>query len=482
MTPFLTGIRRKLSDHGQEHLLRFWGDLDDAQRSALRADIARIDFPLMDRLIEKWIRDEPAEEAFGSIQPVPLIPKVGAGTADSREALIAGEEALRAGRVGLFLVAGGQGTRLGFPGPKGSYPIGPVSKRSLFAFHAEKIRNLQARYGCTLPWYIMVSDTNEQATRAFFADNGFFGLSEADIVFLQQRMVPCVATDGRFMLAEPGRLAMNPNGHGGCIPAMVESGVIDDARKRGVDTLCYFQVDNWAVKVADPYFIGHHVMRNAEMSSKNHRKSEPREAVGVHCLCDGEYRVVEYTELDLYPQLLETDEDGCLRHAAGNPAIHILSTDFVERVFNSFDQFPWHRAFKKIPYIDETGRAVKPEEPNGYKFETFIFDALRFIKHDPVAFEIGRRGEYTPIKQFEGANSVVAAWDSMNAYWAEWLEAAGVRVERDAEGKVAVPIEISPAFALTKEEFIEKVRGREWPQNGPIAIGPDGGWIVPAAR
>ena len=466
--------RERLALQGQEHVLRFWDKLDAQSRAGLLAEIDEIDFNLMTRLVRDWVLKDPPPENFKEITPVPLIPKVEPNRPEAIEAREAGEEALRAGRVGLFLVAGGQGTRLGFDGPKGAYPIGPVSGKSFFAFHAEKIHNLQRRYGCVLPWYIMLSETNDAATRAFFRENGYFGLNRADVVFLKQRMVPCVDEKGRFLLESPGHLAMNPNGHGGCIPAMVENGITKNARERGVDTLSYFQVDNWTVKVADPYFVGYHVLRKAEMSSKNHRKNNVREAVGVHCMCDGEYRVIEYTELDIYPQLLEVDAQGHMIHAAGNPAIHILAVDFIERVNAHYDDFPWHRAHKKIPYVDEAGNFVQPEKPNGFKFETFIFDALRFIRHQPLALEIDRAGEYTPTKQFEGGNSVVAAWEAMNGYWANWLEAAGLRVPRDATGRVMIKIEISPQFALTKEEFVRKVAGIRLDTTADIAFDADG--------
>lgn len=470
-------IRERLAEQGQEHVLRFWGKLDARCRAELLAEIEEIDFHLMERLIRDWVLNDPPPETFKEIKPVPLIPKVDPNRPDAIEAREAGEEALRAGRVGLFLVAGGQGTRLGFDGPKGAYPIGPVSGKSFFAFHAEKIHNLDRRYGCVLPWYIMLSDANDAATRAFFRENDYFGLKPADIIFLRQRMVPCVDEKGRFLLETPGHLAMNPNGHGGCIPAMVENGITKDARERGVDTLSYFQVDNWTVKVADPDFIGYHVLRKAEMSSKNHRKNHVREAVGVHCMCDGEYRVIEYTELDIYPQLLEVDAKGNIVHAAGNPAIHILAIDFIERVNAHYDRFPWHRAHKRIPYVNDGGDLVQPEEPNGFKFETFIFDALRFTRHEPLALEIVRAGEYTPIKQFEGDNSVTAAWQAMSEYWADWLEGAGVRVPRDGAGRVAIKVEISPQFALTKEEFVQKSAGIHLDTAADIALDPVGNVI-----
>lgn len=467
-------LRGEASAHGQEHVFRFWDELDGEGRAALLADLDQVDFPLMDRLAAEWIKSTPPAAQFERIEPVPVIPVVDPSRPDAREALAVGEAALRAGRIGLFLVAGGQGTRLGFDGPKGSYPIGGLTGWTLFRYHAEKILNLQRRYGCVLPWYIMVSQTNGPATRAYFEANGWFGLEPDNVIFITQHMVPCMDGDGKFMLESPGRLAMNPNGHGGCIQAMVEDGVLEDARKRGIDTLCYFQVDNWAVKVADPYFIGYHLQAGAEMSSKNHRKHLPREAVGVHCLCDGVYQVIEYSELDIYPQLLETDAEGKVIYYAGNPAIHILSVDFVQRVYDNFDQFPWHLAHKRISYINSDGALVNPDKPNGYKFETFVFDALRMASHPPVALEINPPGEYTPTKQFDGENSVVAARESMTGFWAKWLDAAGSAVPRDGGGRPVHAIEISPLFALTCEEFVEKSAGRSWPVDGPLVIQSDG--------
>ncbi len=466
-----TIARQRASEYKQDHVFRFWGQLNPAEREQLLHDLDEVDFPLMQRLIDKWVLNEPPAEHFSHIEPVPVIPFDDPGGPEAWEA---GETALRNGRVGLFLVAGGQGTRLGFPGPKGVYPVGPLTQKSFFHYHAEKILNLRRRYGCGLPWYIMVSQANSEATRAFFDEHGYFGLGRDSVQFIIQRMVPCVDTNARFMLETPCSLATNPNGHGGCIPAMVENGILDDARKRGIDILSFFQVDNWAAKVADPRFIGYHVLRNAEMSSKNHRKNHPREAVGVHCLCDGKYHVIEYSELDIYPQLLQTDANGNIICYAGNPAIHILSVDFVQRVYEHFEDFPWHRAFKKIPYINDKGERVNPEKPNGYKFETFVFDALQFIQHPPLGLEIPREGEYTPTKQYDGDNSVVAARHSMNSLWSKWLDAAGSPVSRQANGQSAITIEISPAFALDQNEFLEKSNGKTWPTNGDLAIDAHG--------
>ena len=466
-------LRQETAEFGQEHVFQFWDELSEFERAALTSQVAGIRFDFMEKLIERWVRNEPPPETFDKIEPVPVIPPNGNGP-EGQAAWDAGQEALRGGRVAVLTVAGGQGTRLGFEGPKGSYPIGPVTGKTLFAYHAEKIRAGERMYGVSIPWYLMVSDTNADATRAFFQSNDFFGLDPKQVIFFCQRMVPCVDDLGKFMLDQKGKLAMNPNGHGGTIPALVDNGITADARNRGVDTLSYFQVDNWGIKLLDPHFIGYHVMNKAEMSSKVHRKEAMREAVGVHCLCDGVYHTIEYSELDLYPQLLETTEDGGIKHFAGNPAIHILDVGYVERIADRFDDFPWHRAHKKIPFVNPDGQRIEPDQPNGYKFETFIFDALRFINHAPIAFELIREEEYTPIKVFEGANSVVRARKQQATMWAGWLEAAGNAVPRDADGKVGIQIEISPLFATTETDFIARSAGRTWPTASDLAIGRDG--------
>ncbi len=324
----------------------------------------------------------------------------------------------------------------------------------------------------------MVSETNEEATISFFEKNGFFGLKPENVYFAVQPMVPCLDEQGKFILESKYSIAMNPNGHGGTIPTIVEKGILKDARDRGIEILSYFQVDNWAVKVADPRFIGYHTLNNAEMSSKIIRKNSLRESVGVHCLCDGVYHVIEYSELDIYPQLLEMDSLGNMKFFAGNPAMHIISLEFVEKVYHQLHNFPWHKAFKKIPYINDKGEYIKPAQPNGYKFETFIFDALRFTNHPPVAIEIQRQGEYTPIKQFEGDNSVLSARKSMTLFWGEWLKKADYTIDNLLTENNNFCIEISPAFALTEEEFLEKHKNFKWEVlDSGIAIDKDGSQI-----
>ncbi len=468
-------IYQKTVSFGQEHVFRFWEQLNDKEQEHLLNQLEKIDFILMKNLAEKWIFSNPETEVFSQIQPVPVISLQEETHPTEQEAYECGEEMLRKGKVALFLVAGGQGTRLGFNGPKGTYPIGPITKKSLFEYHAEKIINLQNKYACVLPWYIMVSEGNEKATVSFFEKHRFFGLNPNNVYFAVQPMVPCLNEQGEFMLESPSSIAMNPNGHGGAIQTIVEKGILHDARSRGIEILSYFQVDNWAVKVADPRFIGYHTLNKAEMSSKIIRKNSLREPVGVHCLCDGIYRVIEYSELDIYPQLLETDPNGNMKFFAGNPAMHIISLNFVETVYHQFHNFPWHRAFKKIPYINTQGNLIKPEQPNGFKFETFIFDALRFTNHPPVAVEIQREGEYTPIKQFDGDNSVLSARKNMTQFWGTWIKKAGYDIVSHLVQNDDFLIEISPVFSLTEKEFLERQKFYKWEiTNHGIAIEKNG--------
>jgi UDP-N-acetylglucosamine/UDP-N-acetylgalactosamine diphosphorylase len=470
--PAYEALVAQLKPYSQEHLLRFWDELNESDRAALAEQIRALDLAVTDRLIRTWIRGTPPSEPITRIEPVDMIPLPAHDRADAREAWDAGEKALRDGRVGIVLVAGGQGTRLGFDGPKGTFPIGPATGRTLFQYHADRILYAQDRYGRALPWYIMVGESNEAATREYFESNDYLGLNPRDVRFFTQAMMPTVGDDGKILLESKARVATNPNGHGGCIPALVENGILDDAERRGIDLLSYFQVDNWAVKPADPYFIGYHLLRTGEMSSKVKRKATPRESSGVFCVCDGKVRVIEYTELDIYPALLETDARGELIHRAANAGIHIIDVGFVRRVYERYDEFPWHCSHKKVAHIDSQGKEVRPDKPNAYKFETFVFDALIYAKGTPLTMEIDVKTEYALSKQMDGPGGVNEARKLMHDYWAKWLKAAGCT--RDLSG---VNVEISPRFASYQDEFVKKSTGVKWPATGDIAIGPNGEFV-----
>ena len=346
----------------------------------LLAEAAEIDLAEIARLTRTLLaKNAAAGVSLDGLAPAPYErhPASGGDAAAWARAKAAGEAALRAGRVAAFTVAGGQGTRLGYDGPKGTFPVTPILRKPLFQIFAEKILAAGRRYGKPLHWFIMTSHANHAATEAFFAEHKCFGLDGARVHFFRQGRMPAVDFDGKILLEAPHAIALSPDGHGGSLRALERSGALDVMQREGVDTLSYFQVDNPLVRCIDPAFIGWHLGRGSEMSSKMVPKAYAEEKVGHFCAQHGKLVVVEYSDLPMAMQR-ETDARGELRYPAGNIAIHLLDREFVRRMASGAEgvALPFHRADKKIPTIDASGAPVKPEKANGVKFEMFVFDAL----------------------------------------------------------------------------------------------------------
>ncbi len=461
-------LRQKLERYGQEHVLRWWEQLDDPGRQRLTSQLESLD---LEQLRKLYARREqtyslPPEE---KIQPIPVIRLGG----DESEARRRGEDALRRGEVAVLLVAGGQGSRLGFEHPKGIYPIGPVTKKSLFQIHAEKVLALRRRYGRAVPLLIMTSPATHEETEDFFRDRRFFGLPPEDVVFFRQGTMPALDREsGRLLLAGPGELFTSPNGHGGTLTALAESGSLGRLRAAGIRQVFYFQVDNPLVRVADTVFLGHHLGAGAEVSSKVVAKEGPTDKLGNLVLIDGRCSMIEYSDL---PEALgrQTDEHGRLRIWAGSPAIHFFAVDFLERVTADAEQIPFHIARKKVPYLDDRGQVVEPEKENAFKFERFIFDVLPLAERWTVV-ETDRRREFAPLKNATGPDSPPVVEQAIGDLAAEWLEQAGVSVPRRPDGHAAVALEISPLFALDAEELARKV-DRKLVVRGPQYWGDESG-------
>lgn len=439
--------------HGQGHVFRWWDRLGADERDTLLRQLEQVDLGLLDRLIA-WVRARAARTPPPPLSPPPYVSlALASGDLAARER---GEEALRRGEVAVVTVAGGQGTRLGFDRPKGFFPAGPVTGKPLFALHAEQILALSRRYGAPAPWAILLSEATDAPTREGFRRERFFGLPERDVLFFRQAMLPAVDEEGRLLLAEPGRLAWSPNGHGGVLEALCTEGVADALAARGVRTLFYFQVDNPAVRVADPTFIGLHLEAGAEMSLKVMRRRDAEEKIGV-VVRDGRgvLRVIEYS--DLRPEeKYAADAEGGLRYALGSPAIHVLDLGFARRIGEDRDALPFHVAHKAVPFVDAEGRTVRPKAPNAYKFERFIFDALPFARRS-LLVEMDRREEFAPLKNATGEDSPETCRRILSAKFARWLERAGVSVERGPDGTPAGRIEISALFASDAEELARRL-------------------------
>jgi UDP-N-acetylglucosamine/UDP-N-acetylgalactosamine diphosphorylase len=447
MTHVPPEILHRLKQHRQEHLLVGWDGLSAADRAGLVEQLAGLDFAELEALYRR--KDEPHAvlPPRDRIAPLPVEPPT-----PSPAARGAGEEALRRGEVAALLVAGGQGTRLGFDRPKGVYPVGPVSKATLFQVHAEKVLALSRRYGRPVPLLVMTSPATHADTEPFFRDHRFFGLSPSDVYFFQQGTMPAVdLKTGRLLLERPGRLFLSPNGHGGTLTAITESGLLADLKARGVRHVFYFQVDNPLVKVCDPGFVGRHVQTNSEASSKVVFKDRPEEKVGVYALIDGRCGVIEYSDMPT-EMAAEREPDGRLRFRAGSPAIHLFAVPFLERVTERGAGLAYHIARKKVPHYDPgTGRRVEPAAENALKFELFVFDALPLADRT-LAVETPREEEFAPLKNASGPDSPETVYRLMTRLHAGWLERAGARVPRDAEGNPAFPVEVSPLFALDADE------------------------------
>ncbi len=452
----ISALQEQLKAVGQEHLLTFWRDLGEKQRERLAAQIAALEFDRLHQWIDQYVRTKPKFELPEKIDPpiwYPRDPTSPRRSYDAARFRTIGEDLVRAGKVAAFCVAGGQGTRLGWDGPKGTYPATPITRKPLFQVFAEQLLAAGKRWGWSIPFYVMTSPLNHEPTVAFFEQHNYFGLNREDIMFFQQGVMPSFdSTTGRILLAGKGELALNPDGHGGSLRALYRSGAIDDMIKRGVEHISYIQVDNPHVRAIDPLFIGLHAAAedsSGEMSSKMLPKTGPFEKLGNFCRVDGRTTIIEYSDL---PDALaeQRDENGDLRFGAGSLAIHCIGVDFVTRLNTDPAGFglPLHRADKKVAHIDlTTGQLVEPIQPNGVKLETFVFDALPLCEQS-IILETDRVEEFAPIKNLSGVDSAESSRALQIERAARWLESAGVEVPRDGDGVCTAVIEISPLTAL----------------------------------
>ncbi len=452
-------LRVILASAGQSHLWHHAETLPKGLRDSFLAQLLNVDWASIPDLVSRYVKGNPKPPVPEMLEPAayyPADPSSPARPYDAARYRQIGEQLLSEGRVAAFVVAGGQGTRLGFEGPKGCFPATPVLRKPLFQVFAEQVLATQRRYGRSLPWYIMTSPLNHEETVSFFRRHNSFGLSPTDVRFFQQGVMPTFEMGtGRILLAAPGVMATNPDGHGGSLRALSASGALEDMRSRGVEHISYFQVDNPLVKVFDPLFIGLHARApdsSGQMSSKMVLKTGPEEKVGVFCRArtprGDRVVVIEYSDLpaDL---ARERAPDGSLRFAAGSIAVHMLSVAFVERL-NTDPAFtlPWHRAEKKTPCIDpQTGRVIEPREPNSVKLERFVFDALEFCESS-IVLQTLREEEFAPIKNASGVDSPESSRALQSARAARWLIAAGVDVPMRPDGSPDCTLEISPLTAL----------------------------------
>lgn len=463
----LQHVKTVLLEHKQGHLLSFWDQLDAQGKESLFSQIRQLDMSQIDHWVSNLVKSAPESSVLAdfcaacSYSPEPE---------DSQDrikydrARRLGIELISSGKVAAFVVAGGQGTRLGFDGPKGNFPISPLKNKTLFRLFAEAIAAVSEKYNAVCPWYVMTSPLNHRQTIEIFDTNDYYGLDKRDVFIFQQGTLPNFGLDGRILLTNESTIACSPDGHGGSLRALYKSGALADMKGRGIEHISYFQVDNPLVSVIDPLFIGLHVLEGAQMSSKALIKTGPKEKVGNFGMSGSKVRVIEYS--DLPDELAQKhNPDGSLVFGLGSIAIHIIDRVFVEQLNDGGFSLPLHRAVKQISYIDANGTLKEPEEPNGIKLESFVFDALGFAEKS-IILQTRREEEFAPVKNANGVDSAQTARQMMINRAANWLEAAGINVPRKDDGSPDCVIEIAPGFALEADDVKAKADEIEPPAPG----------------
>jgi UDP-N-acetylglucosamine/UDP-N-acetylgalactosamine diphosphorylase len=432
-------ISALLERAGQSHLVDGIEELAPETRDHFLSRLAEVDWDELAR---------PAEPpSLNEVGPAEVVTRP-ERERRARELSEAGERAYGEGRVAVLIVAGGQGTRLGFPGPKGCFRLAPLSGKSIYQLHAEKALTLSRRVGREVPLLVMTSPATDVETRDFFTRHDRFGLADEQLRLFVQGTVPSTDLEGRALLARPGQLLENPDGHGGVFTALVASGQLARLRADGVDRIVYLQVDNVLAPVDDPVLVGLATVEDADVVTKVLEKAHPDEKVGHLVRARGRDRIVEYTELTP-EQTRAPGADGRPIYRWGSPAMHAWSVEFFARLAGRRYSPPLHRSEKPLEaWLDGAVREV-----DGFKHERFVFDLVAEAERS-VGLEIDREAEFAPVKNAEGADSPATASELIRRQHVSWLEAAGVEV---ADGAI---VEISPLFAATREQFVERWDGR----------------------
>ena len=455
---------------GQSHVLEYWEELNDRQRHKLVEQLLEIDWNTFARFQSELSQSpETSHVDAGSISPpthLMRIPKTDAEVQIVCHDRILGDELLSSGKVAVILLSGGQGTRLGFPHPKGMYPIGPVTNKSLFELFADQMHSLTERYGRPIYYLIMTSDSTHDEILSFFEQHDYFGLNRSYLRFFKQGTAPCLDLKSKKLLMS-GRdsICTSPDGHGGLLGALLKAGLFDELQAAGVEYLFSHQVDNPLANVCDPAFLGAHLRFGAEVSTKVVAKTDASEKVGVVVERNGRTSIVEYSDLPRALSL-ECEPNGELRYWAGNTAIHIFNRAFLESIARSEMSLDWHRAIKKIPYLDDFGNQVNSEIENGVKFERFLFDTMPMAE-TALIVETKREEEFAPLKNRSGDYSPEYVRTQMNRLATDWFQSLGVTVPENAT------VEVSPRFAVTAQELAKKLSAIcDLDFEFPIYLGP----------
>ncbi|KJX96602.1 udp-n-acetylglucosamine pyrophosphorylase like protein [Zymoseptoria brevis] len=457
-------LKSKYEQAGQGQVLSFWDDLKPGEKGALYQQLQPIDPEHINKITDRALNPPKAEDEDEKPKLEVLPDTATTSTIDSNEEDLkkwysSGLKMIADNKVGVVLMAGGQGTRLGSSAPKGCYDIELPSHKSLFQLQAERIWKLQHlaskehnKEEVVIPWYIMTSGPTRKPTQDFFEENKYFGLSRHNVIFFEQGVLPCISMEGKILLENKHKVAVAPDGNGGLYSALIGSGIVGDMEKRGVQHIHAYCVDNCLVRVADPTFIGFSAEKGVSIATKVVRKRNAKESVGLIVQKNGKPDVVEYSEIDEETaEAKDAKNSELLKFRAANIVNHYYSFEFLNSIPAWMHKLPHHVAKKKIPTVDEKGAPVKPEKPNGIKLEQFVFDCFPFLEMDKFAcMEVKREDEFSPLKNAKGTgeDDQDTSRKDILQQGTRFLKAAGAIVtsENPDEG-----VEVSPLISYGGE-------------------------------
>lgn len=387
--------KKILKDQKQEQILEY----PIRNKEEFVSEVLKINFEELNKLYDKAIKNEKVKNS--KIEPIPYIEKDKLSEERKEYYKKIGENIIRNNEYAVVTMAGGQGSRLGHDGPKGTFDFGLENHKSIFEVLCDRLKEAYKKYNVYIPWYIMTSRQNNEDTINFFEKNNYFGYSKENIYFFKQGELPVLNDQGKLMLNKEGNINTAADGHGGIFVSMEKEKVTENMKQRGIKWVFIGPVDNVLIKMVDPIFIGICQDKNMLAGGKSIIKAYPEERVGVFCKKDGKPDVIEYTEISKEMAEMKNDK-GELVYAESHINCNMFNIDIIEKI--SKNKLPYHCAHKKIEYLNKEGQVVKPEEPNAYKFEAFIFDAFKMLDEMAI-FRVKREEEFAPIKNAEGKDS-----------------------------------------------------------------------------
>ena len=407
----LNKVKEICEKYGESHLLRFYEELNEKEKESLLDQILNIDFELMNKVFnekDKFLNLESSE-----ITPVTSVDKEKISKEEKEKYIEIGNNIIKEGAFAALTMAGGQGTRLGHTGPKGTYDLGLGDGKTLFEILSEDISRKSKELNAIIPWYIMTSEENNSATVEFFESKNYFGIGRENVKIFKQTTLPMLDEKGKVILESKGIIRSGANGSGGVFESLKDTGMLDDMKQRGIKWIFIGAVDNVLLKMADPLFIGFSEESGKLLASKTVLKCSPNERVGVFCKKNGRPAVIEYTEISEEMANLK-DDTGSLVYGDGHMLLNIYSIKALD-IFAK-EKLELHPAHKKTSFVNDDGKIIIPEEPNAYKFEALIFDAFTVLD-DIALLRVKREEEFAPVKNKEGVDSPETARELYKAYW-----------------------------------------------------------------